>query len=357
MADPTADARHLPAAVAALCAQVGPVDARAARLSAVRHLTRARPAGALGALDMLVHQIAAIRGRPAGGPLAATASVLAADHGVAVHGTSAYRFGATGAVLRLVAAGAAPVNQLAAQVGAGVEYADFGLAQPVGDQAYSVAPGTADISRQDAMSAEQAVRAVLNGARYAGDRLATAEMLAVGEIGVGNTTATAALAARLLRRPAAETVGPGSGVPAETVALKLATVDRALARSRSAPDDPLSLLANLGGFEIAGNVGVILAAAARRQVIVLDGAITATAALLAVRLCPNAADFLVAGHESTEPVHRLLLRALHRSPLLRLDMRLGMASGATLALGLVNAALAVDLQTPPARAAGLVDVR
>lgn len=323
------------------------------RLSEVRQRTLARPAGSLGRLDELVHRIAAIRHAPVSGPLPATVSVLAADHGVAALGVSSHPHGLTSRVLRLINAGQGPVNQIAARVPARVETADFGLLDTVGDQRYKIAAGTADICTTDAMSPGQAHRAVLAGAAYCEQRLGNAELVGVGEIGVGNTTAAAALAARLLDVPPARLVGAGSGVDDRTVRLKQELVEQALHRVRRVPDDPLRLLAALGGFEIAGNVGVVLAAAARRQVVVIDGTITAVAALVAVRMCPAVAGSIVAAHLSTEPAHGLLLTALGQTPLLTLDMRLGMASGAAFALGLINSMLAVAGLTPQARAVGL----
>ncbi|WP_349879215.1 nicotinate-nucleotide--dimethylbenzimidazole phosphoribosyltransferase [Micromonospora sp. HUAS YX12] len=339
--------------VAGLCAAVPLVDARCARLAKIMQLTRALPAGSLGVLDDLTGRIAAIRAEPTSGALPAIVSVLAGDHGVAVHGTSAYEHGFTGRVLRLIASGRAPVNILAAQVPARVEYADVGLVEPVGDPRYRVAAGTADLSRQDAMTGEQAHRAVLTGARYAAERLADRPLLGIGEIGVGNTTAATALAARLLGVPPTDLVGPGSGVGPAVVQSKRTLIEAALDRIGRLPDDPIRILAAVGGLEIAANVGVILAAAANRQVIVFDGTITAVSALTAVRLCPAVAGYLIPAHCSTEPVHRHLLEALGQPPLLDLGMRLGMASGAALALSLVNGALAVAHLTPEARAVDL----
>jgi nicotinate-nucleotide--dimethylbenzimidazole phosphoribosyltransferase len=340
-------------AIAGLCAAVDVPDRVSARLSTVQQLTRARTANSLGRLDDLVHRVAAIRRCASPGPLTAAVSVLAGDHGVAAHRVSVHRHGLTGRVLRLIDAGRAPVNLIAGRVAAPVRTADFGLLEPFGDQRYKVAAGTGDISRANAMSPEQARQAVRNGAAYVGERLADAQMLAVGEIGVGNTTAATALTCRLTGTGAAELAGVGSGVGADTLARKRRLIEQALRRTRDVPDDPMRVLEALGGFEIAGNVGLILHAAAQRQVVVLDGAITAVAALVAVRLCPPVAGYLVAGHCSTEPVHPVLLKELGLVPLFDLGMRLGMASGAALALGVINAMLAVAQSTPSAEAAGL----
>jgi nicotinate-nucleotide--dimethylbenzimidazole phosphoribosyltransferase len=349
-----------PDGLAAVCRRIAPPDRFTARRAEVWQRTLARPIGSLGRLDDLVRTIAGIRRDARPGPLPAAVSILAGDHGVAAHGVSAFRHGLTHHVLELIASGRAPVNILADRVPAKVVTADFGLATsgrggaaPTGDQAYKVACGTADISRQDAMTIEQARRAIAGGVAFTNERLGDEPLLAVGEIGVGNTTAAAALTARLLGTPPAQVVGAGSGVDAAVVERKRDLVAAAVRRTRGLPDDPVGLLAALGGFEIAGNVGVILAAAGQRRVIVLDGYITAVAALIAVRLCRPVAGYLIASHLSTEPGHQVLLDTLGLSPLLSLGMRLGMASGATLALGMVNAALAVAALTPGARSVGL----
>ncbi|MER5352905.1 nicotinate-nucleotide--dimethylbenzimidazole phosphoribosyltransferase [Kitasatospora sp. NPDC002551] len=343
-----------PASIDALCALVGPTDRQAGRLGALRLRTLARPHGALGRLDDLVPRIAAIRSDPDPGPLPALVSVLAADHGVAGQAVSALPQPAGGRMLALVRSGRAPLNLIADRVPARVVSADFGLVEPVGEAEFRIGPGTGDICLRDAMTRAEAERAVLNGARFLRGRLDAETAVAVGEIGVGNTTAAAALTARLLVLPAAEVVGAGSGIAPAAAARKLVLVERALARTEGGPAaDPLAQLAALGGYEIAGNVGVILAAAAARRVVVLDGFITAVAALIAVRLCPPAGHYLVAAHRSAEPGHRPLLQALGLDPLLDLGLRLGVASGAALALGLVNTTLELAHRTPRARDVGL----
>ncbi|MEW2085652.1 nicotinate-nucleotide--dimethylbenzimidazole phosphoribosyltransferase [Streptomyces sp. NPDC005283] len=341
------------AAIAELCARIAPPHAAAGRLAELRQRTLARPVGSLGRLDSLVRRIAAIRGDADPGPLSAAVSVIAGDHGLARHGVSAFPQRTGARVLGLVASGGAPVNVIAARASAPVVWADFGLSAPVGDQSYKVASGTGDIGSADAMTPAQARRAILNGARYLHERLGAEKMIAVGEIGIGNTAAAAALSARLLDLSPVRVVGSGSGVDRPGLQRKHELIERALARVERRPNDPLTLLAGLGGYEIAGNVGVILAAAADHRVVVLDGFITGVAALLAVRLQPEAACYLVAAHRSAEPGHQPVLDELGLEPLLDLEMRLGMASGAAFALGLLNSTLDVARSTPRARDVGL----
>ncbi len=288
------------------------------------------------------------------GPLPAVVSVIAGDHGVAKKGVSRFLHGTTSSVFSLISSGDAPVNHLAARVPARVEVADFGMANTVGTRRYKVANGTEDLSVRDAMTVDQARDAVANGASFAEERLLRGfSALGVGEIGVGNTTSAAALTARLLGLPATAVVGPGAGSGAESVERKVGLVETALVRTENHPDDPLRLLAALGGFEICGNVGVILAAARAGRVVVLDGFITGVSALVATRLCPDAAGYLVAAHRSTEPAHEFVLDELGLRPLLDLDMRLGMASGAAITLGLINTVLSVCAYTPAAAKVGL----
>lgn len=348
-----APATVLPAAIGDLCRHVRPIEHRFAGLARLHQLTLARPGGSLGDLDHAIRRVAAIRRAAAPSPLATVVSVLAGDHGVAMRGVSAFPHGHTGRVLELIAADRAPVNILAARLPARVVHADVGLVQPVGDQRYKVAAGTRDLTVTDALTAAESERAILNGARYAEEQLGGSSLVALGEIGIGNTTCASALAARLLRVGAECMVGSGSGVPSDTVARKRTLVEQALRRIAALPDDPLRLLRAIGGLEIAANVGVILAAAGQGQVVLLDGVITAVSALLAVQMCPPAAGYLLAGHQSSEPAHAALLASLGLAPLLRLRMHLGMASGAALAAGVLNSALAVAADTPLAASTGL----
>lgn len=342
-------------AVDRACRAVTPPHGPSGRLSRVRQLTQARPAGSLGVLDETMHRVAAIRAAVSTEVPPAVVSVLAGDHGVAERGTSAFRAEVTGPVLALIQAGRAPVNILAARVPASVHAVDFGLRTPVGDPRFRYGSGTRDICETDAMPVARARAVIGGGIAYAEERLGQAHLVGVGEIGVGNTTATSVLAARLLGLRPAEVVGRGSGVGDAALARKGDLVAVALARSPVPADDPIGLLAAFGGYEIAGNVGVILAAAAARQVVLLDGFISGVSALLAARLCPAVTDYLVAAHRSTEPGHAAVLEALGLRPLLELDLRLGMASGAALALGLLCSALAVSTGTPSARAVGLAE--
>jgi nicotinate-nucleotide--dimethylbenzimidazole phosphoribosyltransferase len=333
------------AALAGLPA-VAPVADRNRRMARLREMAQraaGRPHNGLGALEDVAVRVAAIVDRPRPGPLPAVVTVLAADHGVARHAVSALGPHATVTMFELIRAGRAPVNRIARLAGARVVAADIGLARETGCRDYKVAYGTGDISVRDAMTREQAIEAILAGARFAAEHVPPGSLVAVGEIGVGNTTAAAALTASLTGEAVAAVTGSGSGVDQASLSCKLRIVDASVRRAGDRSGDPVGALAAVGGLEIAGNVGVIVAAAARGGCVILDGYMSAVSAIVAVSLAPAVAGYLVAAHRSAEPGHRILLARLGVRPLLNLGMRLGMASGAAMAVPLINAALAADL--------------
>ncbi|MCM2425605.1 nicotinate-nucleotide--dimethylbenzimidazole phosphoribosyltransferase [Streptomyces sp. RKAG337] len=331
----------------ALTDAVGAFDRRTARLARLVAATGSRPAGSLGRLDEIGWQVAGILRTHRVRPLPVVVSVLAGDHGVAEHGVSAHQPESTALLFAEIVAGRAPVCALASRVGGRVAAADLGLRTDTRDHRYKVGNGTADITRADAMTYGRALDAIEAGARFAHEVFPAGSMAACGEIGVGNTTSAAALAARLLGADPGDLAGRGSGVGEETVRLKARLVQQALERTSGLAGepvhggDPVRQLAALGGYELCGNVGLILAAAARGCLVVLDGCMTAVSALIACRLCPQVREYLVASHVSTEPAHRMLLDEMGLKPVLDLEMRLGMGSGAALAAGPVNALLAV----------------
>jgi len=238
--------------------------------------------------------------------------------------------------------GGAGVNVLARHVGARVVVADLGVAAPLaegnGVARYRVAPGTRSITQGPAMTRDEALRAIAAGAALVDQ--AAPDCVGTGEMGIGNTTAASALTAALTGADPAMITGRGTGVADDVWVKKVEAVRRALAVNRPDPRDPLGVLAAVGGFEIAGLVGVVLAGAARRVPVVLDGFIATAAALVAARLAPSARDYMIAAHRSAEPGHVRLLEALGLTPYLELGMRLGEGTGAALGIGLLRAALA-----------------
>ena len=317
-----------------------------------------KPPGSLGRLEELARAIATMTGHCPPEVRQPVIVTLAADHGVAAEGVSAYPQVVTAQMLENFLSGGAAVNVLARQAGARVVVADLGVASPVGERPALVrrpiAPGTGNIARGPAMTRAQATRAVAIGAELAADEVARdADLLATGEMGIANTTAAAAVVAALTGVPPEAVTGRGTGIDADRWRLKVDVVARALAVNRPDPADPLDVLARVGGFEIAGLAGLVLGGAARRVPIVLDGFIAGAAALAAVRLAPEARHYLIAAHRSVEPGHAVVLEALGLTPYLDLGMRLGEGTGAALAIGLARAACAVMAEMATFTSAGV----
>jgi nicotinate-nucleotide--dimethylbenzimidazole phosphoribosyltransferase len=258
--------------------------------------------------------------------------------------------------------GGAAVNVLARQAGARLVVADFGVVAPLTRSAELVVcpigPGTANIAAGPAMTREQAIRAIETGAALADQALAAgADLLATGEMGIGNTTAASAIAAALTGGAPERVTGRGTGVDDATLARKVAVVRRALEVNRPDARDGLDVLAKVGGFEIGGLVGVILAGAARRVPVVLDGFIAGAAALIAVALAPAAQHVLFAAHRSAEPGHALALDHLGLAPYFDLSLRLGEGTGAALFIHLARAAAHLWSEMATFKAAGVSPAR
>jgi nicotinate-nucleotide--dimethylbenzimidazole phosphoribosyltransferase len=337
---------------------IRPLDRETARAAQAALDRKTKPRRSLGRLEALAVQLAAIAGTVTPEPVRAAIVVAAADHGYADEGVSAYPQEVTRQMLANFAAGGAAVSVLARAVGAEVVVVDAGVVVPVeedGIRAVRIGSGTANATRGPAMTREQALRAIDAGAALA-DELADRGVNAIvlGDMGIGNSTAAAAVHAELLGVDAADVCGAGTGLDAEGVRRKIAVVERARA-ANPAPSDAVDVLAALGGFEIAFLVGLALGAAANGIAVVLDGFIVCAAALVAARLAPTAAAYMIAAHVSTEPGHALGLRALGLSPLLDLELRLGEGSGGALALPLLDAARAILVEMATFESAGVTD--
>ena len=309
---------------------------------------KAKPRGSLGRLEDLACRLAAIRGSVEPVRAAPVIGVCAADHGIAEEGVSAYPQEVTGQMLRAFAGGQAAICVLAREAGARLVVADLGVREPAGVPGVldrRIRAGTANAARGPAMTREEAERAIAAGIGLAGDAVdgpgRPGAIVALGDMGIANTTAASAVTACLLGLDPAAVCGRGTGVDDAGLGRKVAAVRRALAVNRPDPADPLGVLAAVGGLEIGALAGLVLGCAARRTPVLVDGFITAAAALVAVRLQPRCAGVLIAAHRSPEPGHRAILDALALEPLLDLGLRLGEGSGAALGLPLVRAALAV----------------
>lgn len=337
-----------PRPFAAAAVAVRPLDAAAMAEAADRQDRLTKPRGALGRLEALSIQLAGIAGScPAPVPAPAAVAVFAADHGVHARGVSPWPQEVTAQMVANFAAGGAAINVLAGQFGASVTVVDVGVATALPDdlgaavRARRVRPGTGDITVEPAMTADECRAALDVGATVAADLVASgARALVTGEMGIGNTTASAALVAALLDRPAAAVTGRGTGVDDEGLARKVTVVEAALARHAAAvaAGDPEAVLAAVGGLEIAALAGYVVGGAAAGVPVVVDGLIADAALLVAERLVPGTAARCIAGHRSSEPGATAVLDALGLEPVLDLGLRLGEGSGACLALPVVEAA-------------------
>lgn len=328
----------------ATVASIRSLDTEAMRRARARQSHLTKPADSLGRLEALSIQLAGVTGteRPR---LGATAIVImAADHGVAAEGVSAYPPSVTVEMIRNFLAGGAAINAIARMLNARVTVVDMGTSTPVASDdprliLRRVAAGTANIARGPAMTRGQALTAVEAGIAIAEDLAGQrVGVVCAGEMGIGNTTAASAIIAAVTRRPAAAVTGRGTGLDDAGLVRKVEVIERALRINRPDPSDPLDVLAKVGGFEIGGLIGLMLGAAKRRLTIVVDGLISTAAALLAVRFSPAVQGYLVAGHRSVEPGHAVALDAIGLEPLLALELRLGEGSGAALAVPIVRAA-------------------
>jgi nicotinate-nucleotide--dimethylbenzimidazole phosphoribosyltransferase len=328
-------------------AAIRPLDAAAAAQARERQEALTKPSGSLGQLEAVSVQLAGVAGEcPPPLPEPAVVAVFAADHGVHAQGVTPWPQEVTAQMVANFLASGAVVNAIAAQAGAEVCVVDVGVATDLppgpGLLPRKIRPGTADMTTGPAMSRAEAEQAVEVGIETARDLVAAGNRcLLTGDMGIANTTASAALIAVFTGADPEQVTGRGTGIDDETWQRKVGVVRRALARHAADPADPLGVLAAVGGLEHAALAGFMLGGAALRVPVLLDGVIAGAAALAARALAPDVTGFLIAGHLSSEPGARRALDALQLRPLLDLELRLGEGSGAALALPVVGAAARV----------------
>ena len=317
-----------------------------------------KPPGSLGRLEELALQVGCVLGDPPPSLDSAVVFVFAADHGVAAHGVSAYPAEVTAQMCANFAGGGAAINVLTRACGAEVRVVDVGVAADVsaleGIGHRKIRAGTRDLGLGPAMMANEVVDALAVGVEVAGG--ADAWIVGVGEMGIANTTAAAAVTACLTGAAARDVVGRGTGVDDRGLAFKREVVEGAVARVarlQNPGDDALEVLRHVGGLEIAAMAGAMIGAAARGALVLVDGFISSAAALAACRLCPALPPYLVASHRSTEPGHAVVLDALDLVPLLDLEMRLGEGSGCALAIPVARAAGALLREMATFESAGI----
>lgn len=327
-----------------LLSHIHPLDPAAMDAARQRQNQLTKPAGSLGRLEELSIQLAGIQRKPLPVIRNKAVIVMAGDHGVTAEGVSAYPSEVTPQMVLNFLNGGAAINVLARQVGARVVVVDMGVAAdiPTADANLirrRIGAGTANLAQGPAMKREQAEESIQSGIEVAlGEISEGADILATGDMGIGNTTSSAAIACALTNLPPERIAGRGTGVDDEGLKRKISAIARGLEVNKPNARDGLDVLAKVGGFEIGGLAGVMLGAASKGVAVMVDGFISTAAAMIAVTLAPQCREYLIFAHRSKENGHALMLEWLDAKPLLDLDLRLGEGTGAVLGLVLAEAA-------------------
>lgn len=326
-----------------LISKIEPLDEKAMEYARLRQDTLTKPHGSLGRLELLSIQLAGITGQELPKIEHKLVLLMAGDHGVVKEGVSAYPQDVTAQMVMNIINGGAAVSVLARQCGARVLVVDMGIKADLepseGLIVKKIGHGTGNIAREPAMTREQAEQAVLIGEEIVTQEIQFGlDIFATGEMGIGNTTPSAAIAMLLTNKPAGQIVGRGTGVSDVGLQKKIAAIRNAIIVNKPDPKDGLDILSKIGGFEIAGLTGAILGAAANRKPVVIDGFISTAAAMVAVTLAPGVRKYLIAAHQSAETGHGLMLEWLQLTPLFNLGLRLGEGSGAVLAFSIIESA-------------------
>ena len=329
-----------------VCSRIQPLDTALRKQAQARLDRLTKPLGSLGRLEELAASYVTMTGQLKPNIPHGMVFTFAADHGVAVEGVSAYPREVTPQMVLNFLRGGAGVNVLARHAGVDVRVVDIGVDHEFGPVSglldRKVMQGTRNLSVEPAMTRVQTERAVAIGIELAEDAVRDGVgLIGTGEMGIGNTTPSAAVTAVMTGRPVADVTGRGTGIDEAGRMHKVAVIQRAIDLHRPDQTDPLDVLAKIGGLEIGGLAGLILGAAAARVPVVLDGFIAGAAALIAVGLQPLCREYLIASHRSVEQGHRVILDHLGLKPLLDLDLRLGEGTGACLGMDLVCAAIKI----------------
>jgi len=308
-----------------------------------------KPLGSLGRLEELAKQIVGIAGKPSPDLKNKLIFTLAADHGVTEEGVSAYPKEVTAQMVYNFLRGGAGINVLARHVGAKVIVVDIGVAEDLKPDPKLIIKkvnyGTKNMAKGAAMTKEEAVRAIETGIEIFNAELKNGiNILGTGEMGIGNTTAASAITACFTSKPVEEVTGRGTGLDEQGLKNKITVIKKSLALNKPDPSDPVDVLSKIGGFEIGGLAGIILAAAANKVPVVIDGFISGAAALVAFKIEPKVRDYLIAAHKSQEAGHKIILEHIGLKPLLDLELRLGEGTGGALGIGLADAAIKILTQ-------------
>jgi nicotinate-nucleotide--dimethylbenzimidazole phosphoribosyltransferase len=327
-------------------AGIKPLGKKAMEEARIRQDNLTKPRGSLGQLETLSIQVSGIKGKPRPRIIHKVIFTLAGDHGVTREGVSAYPSEVTPQMVYNFLRGGAAINVMAGQVGARVIVADLGVASILERNPQlkekKVALGTHNIAEGPAMSREEAIRSIEAGIELIEEELPKGiDILGTGDMGIGNTTASSAITTALTGADVTTVTGRGTGLDDEGWKRKVKVIEKALKINRPNPKDAIDVLSKVGGFEIGGIVGIILAGARYQIPVVIDGFISGAAALIATSLSPEVRSYLIASHQSVEQGHKIILEHLGLKPLLNLDLRLGEGTGAALGIFLVEASLKI----------------
>jgi nicotinate-nucleotide--dimethylbenzimidazole phosphoribosyltransferase len=325
---------------------IKPLDENAMAMAKMRQDNLTKPQGSLGQLETVSIQVSGIKGNPRPRITHKVIFTLAGDHGVTREGVSAYPSEVTPQMVYNFLHGGAAINVLARQVGARVIVADLGIAsvleQHLQLKGKKVALGTHNMAEEPAMSREEAIRSIEAGIEMVEEELPKGiDILGTGDMGIGNTTASSAITTALTGADVTTVTGRGTGLDDEGWKRKVKVIEKALKINRPNPKDAIDVLSKVGGFEIGGIAGVILAGARYQIPVVIDGFISGAAALIATSLSPEVRPYLIASHQSVEQGHKIILEHLGLKPLLNLNLRLGEGTGAALGIFLVEASLKI----------------
>lgn len=325
--------------------KITPPDVKAAQAARERWNSVAKPLGSLGLLESAVEKIAAVQGTADVKITNRHAVVMCADNGVVCEGVTQSDSSVTALCAEAIAEGTSNINVLADIYGAKVTAVDIGMAHDVNSERLvnrKIAYGTKNIAEGAAMTVEQAEKAIAVGIDIVRDmKRDGADIIVTGEMGIGNTTTSAALASVLLDMPPKSVTGRGAGLDSAGLKRKIAAIERAIEVNHPEKDKPVELLAKLGGFDIAGMTGLFLGGAFYHIPVVIDGVISAVSALIACKINPLAREYMLASHVSGEPSGKMLLERIGVKPLITAEMRLGEGTGGIMLLPLLDGALAV----------------
>lgn len=327
--------------------------------SAQAHLdSLTKPPGSLGLLEVLAKRFTALRKTDRPSIENKSVIVFAADHGVTEEGISAYPSKVTPQMVQNFLAGGAAINVLARQQNAEVLVVDIGVNHrftPHPDLLdRKIAFGTRNLAKEPAMTRTQAEESIIIGIQIA-MQLDAIDLLATGDMGIGNTTSSSAIFSVLGNLPVSQVTGRGTGIDDITLTKKISVIQQALDLHNPDPEDPIDILAKVGGFEIGGIMGLIIGAASKNIPVVVDGLVSSAGASLAIKLNPSIKDYIFSSHRSVEPGHQIFFDLLQSPPLFDLKMRLGEGTGAVLAFNMIEAAVKIYSEMATFKSAGISD--